>query len=397
MGDQPGPAFSKSLKFTLDTKTFFKNLERKPVPVRAPFRISSGKTLTGTILKPAFQYNIKKGINIELGGLMDLPFGQDDGISEGEPVISLHIDYLPGWRFTVGTLNRELLYWMLFLMTTWNSPILQNMDFKFKLTLENSGRIFGLIGSSTKPVPVLDAIFDDDLEFTDLAEHGFQIQADTRTLRQDSWLDWELNETSTRREKFTLGNYTQWMPGNFMFDLQVLWVHFGGQNNSGGPVENNFTYALGMGYSFSENRFKESREPYVKKWNSQKTGFTVHYINSFDKTPVTNAPTVTSEDNGLLFKFFTTQWDTDFYFRVWSGGSSKFIPRKGDSIYTNRDFEELGVEKTWWLDDDVSIRATYQISEHRDGTITHTELLSLQWHIDFSLSENHSDTARNQP
>ena len=343
LGLQPEQAFSKSLRFTVDTKTFFKNLEREPVPVRAPFRISAGKTLTGTILKPAFQYNIKKGVNIELGGLMDLPFGQDDGISEGEPVISLHIDYLPGWRFTAGTLNREH--------------------------------------------PLLDAVFDDDLEFTDLAEHGFQIQADTRTLRQDSWLDWELNETSTRREKFTLGNYTQWMTGNFMFDLQVLWVHFGGQDNSGGPVENNFTYALGMGYSFSENRFEESREPYVKKWNSQKTGFTVHYINSYDKTPVTNAPTVTSEDNGLLFKFFTTHWDTDFYVRIWSGGSSQFIPRKGDSIYTNRDFEELGVEKTWWLDDDVSIRATYQVSEHRDGTITHTELLSVQWHIDFSLSE----------
>ena len=188
-GHQPGQAFSKSLKFTLDSKTFFKNLEREPVPVRAPFRIPSGETRTGTILKPAFQYNIKKGINIELGGLMDLPFGQDDGISEGEPVISLHIDYLPGWRFTAGTLNREH--------------------------------------------PLLDAIFDDDLEFTDLAEHGFQIQADTRKLRQDFWLDWELNETSTRREKFVLGNYTQWMPGNFMFDLQVLWVHFGGQNNSG--------------------------------------------------------------------------------------------------------------------------------------------------------------------
>ena len=63
-GHQPGQAFSKSLKFTLDSKTFFKNLEREPVPVRAPFRIPSGETRTGTILKPAFQYNIKKGINI---------------------------------------------------------------------------------------------------------------------------------------------------------------------------------------------------------------------------------------------------------------------------------------------------------------------------------------------
>ena len=351
-GLQPGKAFSKSLKFTLDNKTFLKNLERQPVPVRAPFRIPSGKTLIGSILKPSFQYNVKKGINIELGGLMNLPFGEDDGISEGEPVISLYIDFLPGWRFTAGTLNREH--------------------------------------------PLLDAVFDDDLEFTDLAEHGFQIQADTRKLRQDSWIDWEINETSTRREKFSIGNYTQWMPGNFMVDGQVLWVHFGGQNNSGGPVENNFTFALGMGYSFSKNRFKASSEPYRKKWDSQKTGFTVHYINSYDKTPVTNAPSITSKDSGLLFKLFTTLWDTDFYFRVWSGGSRHFLPRNGDPIYTNRDFEELGLEKTWWLDDDISIRGSYQISEHRDGTITHTELLSVQWHIDFTLSKNHSDTVPNQ-
>ena len=177
-----------------------------------------------------------------------------------------------------------------------------------------------------------------------------------------------------------------------MVDGQVLWVHFGGQNNSGGPVENNFTFALGMGYSFSKNRFKASSEPYRKKWDSQKTGFTAHYINSYDKTPAS----ITSKDSGLLFKLFTTLWDTDFYFRVWSGGSRKFVPRKGDPIYTNRDFEELGLEKTWWLDDDLSIRYSFQFSEHRAGTITHTTLLSMQWHIDFALSKNHSRTAPNR-
>ncbi len=303
------PARGESpLALVIENQTYFYNVEHTNIDI-----IDDGFTLTGNISKIFFRYDLAEGLQVEVGGLLDLPFGEDDRLASGDPIIALHYGFAPGWQMTAGTIDRDH--------------------------------------------PLHDAFFDDTLRYLDPIEQGFQIKGDTRHVKQDLWIDWEERETTDRREKFSLGNVTRLEAWGFMIEGQIYWVHRGGQKNSGPGVFNNLSLGAGTGYIYRHKKTGGSLS------FLDEIGFSVHHLYNQDDPPT--LPAV--DDEGLAVRAFTTLWDTRFYYLNWDGGSQNFnSPRgdvtqpgiplaKGDPFYKASSFWEVGVAKTWELSDKVTV------------------------------------------
>ncbi len=303
------PARGESpLALVIENQTYFYNVEHTNIDI-----IDDGFTLTGNISKIFFRYDLAEGLQVEVGGLLDLPFGEDDRLASGDPIIALHYGFAPGWQMTAGTIDRDH--------------------------------------------PLHDAFFDDTLRYTDPIEQGFQIKGDTRHIKQDLWIDWEERETANQREKFSLGNVTRLKAWGFMIEGQIYWVHLGGQKNSGPGVFNNLSLGAGAGYTYRHKKTSGSLN------FLDEIGFSVHHLYNQDDPPA--LPTV--DDEGLAVRAFATLWDTQFYYLNWDGGSQNFnSPRgdvtqpgiplaKGDPFYKASNFWEVGVAKTWELSDKVTV------------------------------------------
>lgn len=342
------PARAESpLSLVIENQTYLYNRELgKEVDARVQ---AEGFTLIGNLNKTFFRYEIKKGLRVEAGVLWNFEFGEDNVPDEVDPVISLHYAFAPDWLLTAGTIDRNH--------------------------------------------PLHDAFFNDDLRYIEPIEQGFQIKADSKHIRQDLWLSWEKRETSTRREKFSLGNVTQLKAGGFMLEGQVYWVHLGGQQNSGPGVFNNLSLGVGGGYTYRPEHSAGS-----SGWLDE-IGFTVHHLRNSDDPPT--LPMV--EDEGMAYRAFVTVWDTYVYYQHWRGGSINFnSPRgditmpgmalaKGDPLYRVRIHDEVGVVKTWQLADEVTatvdLRAQFLL-----GRFQPIMALNFTWRPEFPLFEEYFRT-----
>ncbi len=303
------PAHAESpLALVIENQTYFYNVEHTQIE-----SIDEGFTLTGNLSRIFFRYDLVEGVRVEVGALLDLPFGEDDRLASADPIITLRYGFAPDWEVTAGTIDRNH--------------------------------------------ALHDAFFDDTLRYTDPIEQGFQIKGNTRFLKQDIWIDWEERETTHRREKFSLGNVTRLEAWGFMLEGQIYWVHRGGQKNSGPGVFNNLSLGAGAGYTYRHHKTGGALS------FLDEIGFTVHHLYNQDDPPA--LPLV--DEEGLAVRAFATLWDTHFYYLNWDGGSQNFnsargdilqpgIPlAKGDPFYKASNFWEVGVNKTWQLADKVTI------------------------------------------
>ncbi len=324
------------LKLIVDNQTFFYNQEHTKIDV-----INEGFTITGNIAKIYLRYSFKKGLQVEVGALLDNPFGDDDRIDSADPIISIHYAFFPGWLITGGTIDRNH--------------------------------------------PLHDAFFNDNLRYLEPIEQGFQIKGNTKHILQDLWISWEERETPGRREKFSVGDVTRIKFNGFMLEGQLYWVHLGGQKNTGPGVFNNLSLGAGTGYTF---------HPYNVGGAGilDEIGFTVHYLYNSDDPPA--LPQV--DDEGISARFFATLWDTYFYFLMWQGGSQTFnSPRgditmpgiplaKGDPFYKSNHFEEAGIVKTWELAEGVSLTFDFR-GQFIVGEFVQIYALNFTWRESFPL------------
>lgn len=323
---------AKELDFIVENKTFAKNLETVgPLATE----IAKGKTFIGDLNKPYFSYKIDDKTTAEAGAFLSLPFGEDKRVDTVDPVLSLKYSIRPGWKIVAGTIYQDH--------------------------------------------PLLDAIFNDDREFSDPNERGFQLRGNTKNVKQDLWLNWEQREKPDRNEKFSIGDYTQFKYAGFMVDAQVYWVHFGGQLNTGGGTKNNLSHAIGTGYSFSPKKLSK------KLWFFDELGVTTHYaqneISFHDKPRV--------QRNGDATRAFARIWDTEFYVLAWNAlGPNGFEAIKGDPFYKAKHYQETGFIKDFWLADGVSLSTGFKAQFVR-GLFVHEDLISLKWQGDFALFPDH--------
>ncbi|MGV7219937.1 MAG: hypothetical protein ACQ9MH_00275 [Nitrospinales bacterium] len=329
-----------SLDFVLENETYSKNIETKNLDF-GETRSLEGHTPTGNVLMPYFHYQINRRSSIDVGAVLNMPFGQDDQIFKAEPIISFKYYLRPTWWYTFGTIDRKH--------------------------------------------PVLDAFVDDIRAYDDRVEQGFQLQANNNLITQDLWLDWRIDETPNRRENFTAGNYTQLKYKGFMIDGQIIWYHFGGQRNNEGGVANNVSKAIGGGYTYYSHG--PSFLDYI--------GFSGHYLsvknepgpvdimNCLATNPLNNNCGDT-EENGILGKVFGSIYDTYFHIMYWDGGSPEFIVPRGDPLYQVENYTEVMIEKSWQLSDSASIRANFKM-EFLENDNFYENLVSLEWRFDVPL------------
>lgn len=316
------------LDFVFENHTFARNLEWGELGERL-----KGQTFIGDIAKPYFTYKIQDNITVDAGAVLNMPFGEDGRVQSTDPLLSLHYNLAPGWRINMGTID-------------WRHPLLNSIYSEFQEYIRPVGQ-------------------------------GFQFQGNTKYIRQDTWIDWEQKELPNRKEKFAVGNYTQLKYAGFMADAQVLWNHSGGQlnTNSGGGVVNNNAYAFGGGYSVSPRRMNK------KLWYFDEIGADFHYVGSNDK-PHADAPA--SREQGTLSRIFGRAWDTDVHFMYWHGGNN-FVTTKGSPIYqAATDLREIGIEKTWWLSNQVTLTAGYK-GQFIMGTFQHVDLIEARWWVDLPM------------
>lgn len=318
---------AKSLDFVFENQTFARNLEWTGLE-----RLK-GQTYIGNIAKPYFTYKFQDNITVDAGAVLNMPFGEDGRVQAVDPLISLHYNFAPGWRVNAGTLD-------------WRHPLLNSIYQEFQEYIRPVGQ-------------------------------GFQIQGNTKYIRQDTWIDWEQKELPNRKEKFALGNYTQLKYAGFMVDAQVLWNHAGGQinTNSGGGVINNHSYAFGTGYSFYPAKLNKSL------WYFKEIGADFHYVKAKDKPQPDVAALI---EDGTALRIFSKIWDTDVYFMHWHGGND-FRTSKGNLLYqVGTEFQEIGIEKTWWLSNTISLTGGYK-GQFIQNTFQHVDLIEFRWWTDFPL------------
>lgn len=335
------------LSLVIENQTYLYNRELgEEVDARVQ---AEGFTLIGNLSKAFFRYEIKKGLRVETGVLWNFEFGEDNVPDEVDPIISLHYAFAEDWLMTAGTIDRNH--------------------------------------------PLHDGFFNDELRYREPIEQGFQIKGNSKHIRQDLWLSWEERETSTKREKFSIGNVTQLKADGFMLEGQVYWVHLGGQQNSGPGVFNNLSLGVGAGYTY---RPEHSTSGFG--WLDE-IGFTVHHLLNSDDPPF--LPKV--EDEGMAYRAFLTTWDTYIYYQHWRGGSINFnSPRgditmpgialaKGDPLYRVRIHDEVGIVKTWQLADEVTatvdLRAQFLL-----GRFQPLMALNFTWRPEFPLFEEYFRT-----
>lgn len=330
----PPASANQYLEFVVENETYFKNLEHTSID-----QFNEGQTFFGDILKSYFRYTPIERVTIEAGVLLGVPFGNDKKLDPKEPIISAHLDLNPWLRLTAGTLNRQHL--------------------------------------------LPDAFFNDDLAYTDPIEQGVQLLVKTKRLSQDTWVNWEIKETSTRREKLSVGNYSRFNYHGFMLEGLLYWVHYGGQRNNENGVINNLSLGAGTGFSL-----------YPKKWSRNfkfldEVGITLHYLSNRHtlETPTTANPE--TDGNGILGKVFVKFRDgAELYYQQWDSDDNNFKPAKGDPLYKATDYKEVGIERTWLIGEGISLTASIK-GQWVEGNFVHIDFLSVNWRGIFPLFEDY--------
>ncbi len=342
---QSGEARSP-LQFKIDNQTFLYNLEWTGID-----SIVDGETFVGNILKTFFEYHFHKRLYVQVGALLQHPFGDDDRITEADPVIALHFRPFRGWQITGGTIDRNH--------------------------------------------PLHEGLFWDALRYTEPIEQGIQFKGNTKHLRQDLWVSWERRESAAQREKFSVGNYTEVKWRGFSLDGQLYWIHFGGQkfifqtvSATGTRTSNNISLAFGGGYTWAPERpdltfFKEP-------------GVRVHYL--YQKEEAAGLQDI--DESGFTLHGWVNLWGFNLFGRIWSADGSNFNSRRGDieqpgialskgnPLYRAEDFQEIGLYKVWHLADSVSMRLDLRQQFVLDELVE-VYGLTFQWVEGFDLFEDY--------
>ncbi len=336
----PRPSEARSpLQFKVDNQTFVYNLEWTGIDP-----ITEGETFIGNILKTFFEYHFNKRLYVQGGAMLQHPFGDDNRITETDPVIALHYRVLPGWKATAGTIDRNH--------------------------------------------PLHDGLFWEALRFTDPIEQGFQLKGDLEHFKQDLWIAWERRETTGSREKFSVGNVSEIRWNGLSLEGQVYWNHLGGQKNAGPGVFNNLSVGFGGGYTWVPEfeRFDFFKE----------AGFRVHYLYQKDEP----AGVTGVEENGIAARAWVNLWGINFVGKIWHADGYNFNSRRGDigqpgialakgnPLYRADDFQELGLYKVFQLAETVSLRFDLREQWVLDQTVE-VYGLTFQWVEGFELFEDY--------
>lgn len=308
------------LDFAIESVVFAKNLELTGYPTDE----INGETFFGVILPTRLIYRAGPQTQIEVGALLARDFGTGDGFSTSEPLLRIVAEHLPQHYLIAGSLIR----------THW----------------------------------IHDGLYDDVFAFRQPHETGIQYRIDAPHWKQDSWIDWRIQELPDRSERFEGANATQLRFGQLFIDGQIYWSHSGGQKNTENLVENNVSGMLGFSLGFGE------------PWSSDTAGrIGVDYLLGVDE----------DDDFGDGIEYWArydlprddTRW-LRLFAKHFSG--SDFHARRGDPLYQFDNYSQAGANVVCWWDSQLQLEAGF-VGQIVDGTFMHTYQIHLAWGGRFRL------------
>jgi hypothetical protein len=199
------------VSIVLDVPGYADNTEFTRNPLR------KGETTFGASLRAFASARVAGNVELRGGVFANQRFGSDKRVDIVRPIIAV----------AIGAPDNRLLFG----------------------TLETATAREGFGPDLAGPHGLLPAVQIETLAFTRPYEAGLQWLFDRGRLRSDTWLDWQVVATPSRREVFDVGTVSRArIAGPLSLGLQLHEVHHGGQFATGGagPVTDNFVAAAGL-------------------------------------------------------------------------------------------------------------------------------------------------------
>ena len=297
----------------VETGVFFKNLEL------IGFEELDGRTFFGAIAPIRLRHALSDSVSVELGAVAGHDFGDDDALSDVDPLVRIVAKVGDDAAFIAGTLVSS--HW------------------------------------------AHQALFDDTNAFRDLTEQGLQVRVDRPRFKHDSWVNWRIEEGAIEAEEFEIGTTTRlgFLDDALRLDAQVLYTHAGGQISTSRRVDNDFAVLGGLSYGVAE----PGGWARISDLRVGVNGL----VNSRDR----KGEEATS---GSGFELYA-QSDVDFSDRLFARfgvghfEGDDFIAPRGDALYSFPSYTWGRGSWVWALTDDVAaeIGGTLQ---HADGQTNYT-------------------------
>ena len=197
------------VSIVLDVTGYGDNTEFARNPLR------EGETTFGASLRVFASAKIAGNVEFRGGAFVNQRFGSDKRVDIVRPIIAVAIG-APHNRFVFGT-------------------------------LESANAREGFGPDLAGPHGLLPAVQIETLAFNRPYEAGLQWLFDRGRLHSDTWLNWQVVATPSRREVFDVGTVTRArVAGPLSLGLQLHEMHHGGQIATGGPVSDSFVSAAGL-------------------------------------------------------------------------------------------------------------------------------------------------------
>jgi hypothetical protein len=184
----------------IETAWYFKNMELLGLDS------VNGETLYGVLVPMRFLYRQSPRLRVEMGAVLGQDFGDSDRLSTTDPL--------------------------------------------FRLSFEATDDVFIIAGTILPTHWIHDAILDDTWKLRGPVEQGFQLRADRRHFKTDTWVNWRVKESQWDPEEFEIASANQFrvVDETLWLDLQAMWSHVGGQLTVSDRLENNLSFNVGASW-----------------------------------------------------------------------------------------------------------------------------------------------------
>lgn len=204
------------------------------------------------------------------------------------------------------------------------------------------------------------ALFDDTNKFHETTEQGFQIRADTPFLKQDTWVNWRMRDGNVASDEVEAGSTTQIRLFNdvLRLDGQVHWMNNEGPGSEFSLVESNIAGMLGASVGvaapFGFSWIEDARLGAAALQSSDDT----QIINSEDGSGWEASATLDMRTSGDTFvRLKASQFEGD-----------GLIARRGDLLYTQDSYTQIGATGIWDLGRGLRIEAGGGLQDANDTT-----------------------------
>lgn len=332
MGDDFIPPVSKP-GVAIETALFIKNLE---ITQLSDENIE-GQTIIQSLVPVRFYYRAGKRTTIELGAVFGHKFGDAHEVDIAAPLTRIVHDV--------------------------------------------SQNIFLVAGTIYPTHAIHDAIYDDiqkfgihdeNMDFHQNVEQGFQFRVDRKRYKQDLWINWKVREEKNTREEFEAASVSrfQFFDESLYVNLQLRTVHIGGQNNDLDlGVNENFSMLFGLSYGF--------KHPYGVDSISD-LRIKADYLSSSDNT-LQQASTETGEgfEIGVSLDLNLSE-DVELIFNASHYAGKDFYSRGGDPLYQLDTYSQFGITSLFHLDHEFLIE-TGVVAQLTDDAFNFSFMVNFLW------------------